>query len=122
MTMTPFEFFYEHAGYSYNPTIGETPEQGRARCAQALTHAERTAQQDGCSYEWRIDPVTDSRDFNNDPYPYRLWECIARDMYGNVFASLHAIDFGPEGTPWDSPYRRVVEAELASGYVPSSAA
>jgi hypothetical protein len=32
--MTPTEFFYKHAGYSYGH--GETPEQGRMRCAAEL--------------------------------------------------------------------------------------
>ena len=40
--MTPAEFFFTHAGYSYDPKT-ETPEQGRAKCAQRLAEAEEEA-------------------------------------------------------------------------------
>lgn len=105
-------FFYRNAGYSYTPGK-ETKEQGRRRCARALAAAERAALDAGASFEWDTDPDCTSADFSDADPPWRLWICIARDANGDVFASLGAIDFGRDGSPWRDPYRRVVEAELA---------
>ena len=111
--MTPAAaFFYKHAGYSYTPGR-ETKEQGRRRCARALAAAELAARDAGASFDWDHDPDCTSADFSDADPPWRLWECIARDANGNIFASLGGIDFGRDGTPWSDPYRRVVEAELA---------
>ena len=104
-------FFYEHAGYSYGP--GETPEQGRERCAKALAAAERRASEEGWSFQWEVDQHSDSSDWCDEQPAYSVWDCVARDVAGEVRASLGAIDFGCDGEPWDDPYRRVVEAELA---------
>jgi hypothetical protein len=111
---TPESFFWKHAGYSYNPTAGETPEQGRRACAVALAAAERAGSDAGLSFDWMIDPDVDSSDWSDDPEPWRQWVCLCRDMDGAVVASLGAIDFGRDGEPLGSDYRRVVEAELAS--------
>lgn len=110
---TPFAFFLTHAGYSYNPQT-ETPMQGRRRCARALAWAEMRARDVGASFEWSIDPDVDSSEWSDEEPPYAQWQCIARDASGVVFASLHGIDFGRGKEPWGDPYRRVVEAELAS--------
>lgn len=110
--MTPDEtFFYVHAAYSYGPD--ETPEQGKARCAREYAKAESDARDSDVSYQWDLDPDIDSREFY-DGEPYRLWQCVAYDATENVVASLHGIDLGPDGTPHGTPYRRVVEAELAT--------
>lgn len=108
-------FFYEHAGYSYNAAT-ETAEQGRERCARNLAAAEGIAREAGVSFDWSIDTDADSSEFSDDE-PYALWECVAYDCAGNIVASLHAIDFGPDGSPHASDYRRVVEAELADEYI-----
>lgn len=116
---SPYQFFFEHAGFSYDPAT-ETPQQGRARCAKALAAAEKNARESGTSFEWSIDPDVTAADMienvrrNND---YSLWQCVARDETGDVRASLHGIDFGPDGEPWGDPYRRVVESELASEFL-----
>jgi hypothetical protein len=38
---------------------------------------------------------------------------LAYDVDGNVINSLGGVDFGLDGTPHASHYRRVVEAEIA---------
>lgn len=108
-------FFAEHAGYSYGP--GETPEQGRERCARNLAACEGIAREAGVSFAWSIDPDSDSSDWRDDCDAYAVWQCLAYDCKGQCVASLHAIDFGPDGSPYASDYRRVVEAELAAQYV-----
>lgn len=111
--MTPYAFFYRWAGWSYQPAT-ETPPQGRARCAKALATAERRAR-GVLTFEWSIDPISTSLDWCDERPAWQQWECVARNVEtGRVVASLHAIDFGRDGEPWGDPYRRVVEAELAS--------
>lgn len=116
--MNPYQFFLKHAGYSFNPQT-ETPMQGRIRCARALAKAERQARDQGFSYSWSIDPDVDSSDFGDNldngvlGEPWKLWQCAMYNADGRIVASLHAIDFGRDGSPWSDPYKRVVEAELA---------
>ncbi len=109
--VTAYAFFLKHAGYSYGP--GETPLQGRRRCAKTLAAAEQRASDAGVSFEWDIDPETTSADFTDEYPAWNLWTCLARDANGEVFSSLCGIDFGRDGEPWGNPYRRVIEAELA---------
>lgn len=110
---TTYQFFHEHAGYSYDPKT-ETKQQGRARCAKALADAERRGREQGLSFAWSVDPDTDSSEFSDEKPAWALWQCVCRDQPGTVRASLHAIDFGRDGFPCASePYARVVEAELA---------
>lgn len=104
-------FFYVNAGYSYNAAT-ETAEQGRERCARNLAAAESIAREAGVSFDWRVDHDCDSE---HGLHP--LYECLAYDCAGKVVASLHAIDFGADGSPHSSDYRRVVEAELADEFV-----
>lgn len=112
-------FFYQHAGYSYGQ--GETPEQGRERSARELARVERKAINGGFSYRWSIDPDIDSRDWIDDNEdggkncnPWQTWQCAMYNRDGRIVNSLHGIDFGRGGEPWADPYRRVVEAELAT--------
>lgn len=109
---SPYRFFMQHTAISYNPET-ETPLQGRVRCAVRLADAERWASSQGMSFEWSIDPFTDSSDWDESPEPWQAWQCVMRDMGGAVVQTLNAIDFGREGSPWGDPYRRVVQAELA---------
>ena len=112
-TKSARDFFYAHAGYSYNPG-NETRQQGRRRCARALAQAESDGRDASLSFEWNVDPHCDSSDFSKARPPWQLWYCVCRDANGIVRASLCGIDFGRDGEPWSNPYRRVVEAELAS--------
>lgn len=113
------EFFYEHACWSYDPKT-ETKEQGRWRCADALAEAEAQARARGWSYEWYVDPDIDSREFSDSRPHWSLWMCVLHDKNGEHLESLSGIDFGRDGTPWSgNPYRRVVEAELASNTLSS---
>jgi hypothetical protein len=112
-TKLDYKFFYDNAGYSYDPKT-ETPEQGRANCARILACAELISKSIGMQYSWTIDPGTDSSAFDNDPEPWALWQCLAYDQHGDIVASLHGIDFGRFGHPDSDDYSRVVEAELAA--------
>lgn len=113
---SPYHFFFRHAGYSYNPAT-ETKQQGRAKCAKALADAEKRARETGVSFEWSIDPHSRASDWRDDGEDYAQWQCVAHDETGDVRASLHGIDFGPDGEPWGDPYRRVVEAELSAEFL-----
>jgi hypothetical protein len=112
-TQTPFQFFREHAGFSYDPKT-EIPAQGKAKCARALASAEAYARDHLFTFEWSEDPDSDSSDFCDDTPIRPTWQCICRDRFRDVIASLGGIDFGPNGEPWSENYKRVVEAELAS--------
>lgn len=105
-------FFYENAGHSYRPGA-ETPTEGRVRCACELADAETWAAESGLAFQWRPDDI-DSSEFTDDPDPWLLWVCLARDEDGTILAALGGVDFGRGGEPWGDAYRRVVEAELAS--------
>jgi len=107
---TETQFFYEQAGWSYDPKT-ETSEQGRRRCAELLANVERHARSSGIRYEWELDDIT-SEDFSDERPFYKLWVCIAY-KHGEVIASLCGIDFGRNKKPHGEPYKRVVEAELA---------
>lgn len=109
--MNAYQFFMKHAGYSYGN--GETKMQGRIRCARQLAKDEAAARRYGFTYAWDIDPDINSSDFDDTRPPYRLWQCCMLNPEGRIVGSLHGIDFGPDGTPWANPYRRVEEAELA---------
>lgn len=111
---TPVEFFRTYAGLCILP--GETEEQARDRGAHALAAAERAASDEGCSYEWSIDPDTDSSDWSEDE-PYAVWRVLMRDSGGRVVGSLGGVDFGSGGEPWGEQHRRFVEAELASEWL-----
>lgn len=117
-TQIPTKFFYEHAGYSYDPAT-ETQDQGRQRGARILARAERKARQQGYYFVWGYDGrdssewIANNTDGGQNRNPWPTWQCLAYDANGHVVASLHGIDFGRDREPWGDPYRRVVEAELA---------
>ena len=119
--MNAVAFFYEHAGYSFDP-LTETAEQGRQRTAERYAAAE--AAKGAIAFEWFLDELSTSADWcectcNEDGEegcgyhsPWLTWTCVAhRD--NDIVASLCSIDFGRDGEPWGDPHRRVVEAELA---------
>lgn len=104
-------FFYENAPFSYGK--GEAQEQSQVRCARELARAERDGRKAGLSFDWSVDAEVDSSEFSDEMPPWQLWQCVAYDADGTMCASLRAIDFGRDGTPHSSAYRRVVEAQLA---------
>ena len=128
--MNSYQFFLKHAGYSDDPQT-ETRMQGRVRGARALARAEREARDAGLSFQWGVDDTAssdwldDNQDGGKNCNPWRTWYCCAyaevpvinTGYYGlkrpAPLASLSGIDFGRDGEPWGSPYKRVVEAELA---------
>ena len=97
--MTPAEqFFFDNAGYSYDPKT-ETPEQGRAKCAQRLAEAEAEADRRGWWVEWTDDGEEDGA---------QRWCALLRDSGSAVLGSLGGLDVCA------GPYTRVVAAELAA--------
>jgi hypothetical protein len=107
-------FFYEHAGYSYDPKT-ETAEQGRIRCAMELARAEAYGRTLGYSFEWRDDwEIGSHKDYFGDDSAYAKREpdtceqCTMLDTDGKRMPfALGCIDDA------DANYRRVIEAELA---------
>lgn len=117
MLTTAEQFFYDHAGYSFDPRT-ETEEQGRVRCAQALAAAEQryldAHRDNGVCVVWE-----------NDPDAARFWEKARRDGSADIghfdqceiacildasglcLASLGGV------LDADDDYRRVIRAELA---------
>ena len=110
--MNAYQFFLKHAGYSHDPKT-ETTMQGRVRCARALAKAERAARDGGFSCRWSVDEMSTSADWSDEEPAYEQWQCGMYNESGRIVNSLHGIDFGRDGSPWSSDYRRVVEAELA---------
>lgn len=117
MDREAFAFFREHAG-SYRPGR-ETEAQGKARGAQALAYAEARARALGAVFAWQHCPDADSSDFTDEEPPRSLWDCLCYGSSGRVLASLSAIDFGRDGSPYSDSYARVVAAELALDAFPS---
>lgn len=113
-TQTPYMFFKQHAGYSYDPKT-ETQEQGRRRCARALARAERLAKDIGLTCEFEYDTLgcigcdCDSEDCAcSTGAEHEVLCAVVRDDCGNSLASLGSICGATR------EYRRVVSAELFS--------
>ena len=108
------QFFYTHAGYSYDPAV-ETVEQGRQRGAVSLATAEAWASINDIGFEWGPDDCT-NREHTDEGLEYRLWTCVATERTDTGMCcvdSLSGIDMGPDSHPCNDPCARVVEAELA---------
>ena len=118
MDREAFTFFREHAGSSYRPGR-ETVAQGRARGAQALAYAEARARALGAVFVWQHCPDADSSDFTDEEPSWALWDCLCYGSSGRVLATLSAVDFGRDGSPYSDAYARVVAAELALEAFPS---
>jgi len=101
-------FFYEHAGYSYDPE-SETPEHGRMRGAVLLAEAEKSAARLGADVTWEDEPEPYDGD---DGYEGPCYCAVLRNSASEVIASLGMVAFA-SGTPDGEPYARVVAAELA---------
>jgi hypothetical protein len=109
------QFFYDHAGYGFNPSNGETAEDGKIRGARALALAEATAEAKGITFRWEDDwEIGSHKEFfgpdsaYDDHEPDTCEQCDAIDASGEVLASLGCVDDAGKD------YRRVVEAELAA--------
>lgn len=105
-------FFFTHAAFSYMPGK-ETRDEGRARCARELAEAERKGREAGLVFDWTADPDCDSSEWSDEAPAYVQWQCLCY-LNNEIVASLGCIDFGRDGDPWNDPYQRVVEAELAA--------
>ena len=106
---TAVSFFFEHAGWSYDPAT-ETPEQGRRRCAERLADSEAWASAMGVRFNWHEDFQIDHAaefDCYADGGP-ETCECVLATLDGECVGSLSCIDDATD------EYRRVVEAEVAS--------
>lgn len=103
------EFFYEHAGYSWNPAT-QREEEGRQETAKALAAAEVAANELGVEFVWESDwDVGSHVEYYGESYrtePETCESCCAW-LRGDLVASLGCID---DASP---EYVRVVEAELA---------
>lgn len=107
-------FFYEHAGYSYDPKT-ETAEDGRVRCARELAIAERKLIEG--PYQIHVEPSEFPWD-GDEPYDGPLWDMTLYRLgeYSTddeIIGSLCCI-----AEEEDGPYLRVVAAELADEYIP----
>lgn len=98
------QFFYDQAGYSYNPKT-ETEEQARERCAQHLAQAETFARVNGWHCIW--EPDEDSSADGDFGSPKVREGCILYDAENEVLESLWSIADASQD------YQRVIEAELA---------
>lgn len=124
------QFFYDNAGYSYNPKT-ETETEGRQRGAVAMAQAETYAREHNWSFSWEYEQER-PQDVFGKPCPRKskcnLSDCkFAHYNPRNEFFSCLLWDNGD--TPKvigslgmiEAPtreYRRVVEAELALEAMP----
>jgi hypothetical protein len=117
------QFFYDHAGYSFDPKKDKDAEAGHVRSAKALAAAERwLARQPGHTITWERDEDYNPDDYER-PMPAIGWGCIVSvngERRPPGTESLWGITFGDEtqNEPWFNPYARVVVAELASELMP----
>lgn len=104
-------FFYDNAGTGYDPAT-EIPFIGRVRGARALVKAEAERIASGMWIEWERDDMPYADDVHDpDEYGYVAMLCRVNPDTGRkeIVDALGSID-----AESDDPYRRVVEAELAS--------
>jgi hypothetical protein len=98
------EFFYKHAGYSWNKAAGQSKEAGHRESATALALAEDEARARGWRVTWEHDVDPDMSGIEDAK---EVLSAVLTDENGKVLASLGGI-----ADP-DRNYGRVVEAELA---------
>lgn len=103
-------FFYEHAGFSYNPET-QTADEGRREGALRLAEAELWAKTNGIEIEWEDDwEVGDHHAEFGETYENggpETCEQATITYEGEIVASLGCIDDASD------EYRRVIEAQLA---------
>lgn len=107
-------FFYEHAGYSYDPAK-ETAEHGRNRMAHTLATAEERLK----SGPYYVDHIPDDMPWDGDtPYDGPLWIVRLWSVADSDTPELLGC-LGGVACESDSPYMRVVAAELAAEHIPA---
>lgn len=108
-------FFYEHAGWGYNPAV-ETPEEGKLRSAKALVAAEKWAKQAGYKVvredDWAVGNHVHEFPDAYDTEPETCETFILMTPDGDVAGTLGCVDDA------DEDYARVVSAELALEVMP----
>lgn len=107
------QFFYDHAGFSFDP-LKETREEGHIACARALAAAEETMQ----AGPYRIEVEPDDVPWDGDvPYDGPLW-CVTLVQGGGWLMDRTVLgSLGSVACTEDSPYLRVVAAELAHEHI-----
>lgn len=109
------QFFYDNAGYSYDPKT-ETKVEGRRRCAAALAAAERRLK-DGPFF---IDYEPDNEPWDGDvPYDGPIWYVGLYSVEGATDSRLLG-GMGMVACEEGDPYMRVVAAELALEWIPKN--
>lgn len=111
-------FFYEYAGFSYNPAT-ETVEDGKRRGARQLATAEREAKEHDLEIVWSRDGESELDDAGTKYADWPHFQVIVYGSDGEILSSLSSIMLADQTDPWLSeayrdPYARVVEAEVAS--------
>lgn len=106
------QFFYDNAGYSYDPKI-KTTEEGRVRCARDLAAAETRLKKG--PYMTIVELESDPVDGKSD---YPQWCVVLYEMGeypgdDTIIGSMGCVD-----CPEHDPYLRVVAAELALEHIP----
>jgi hypothetical protein len=104
------QFFYDHAGYSWDRAHGQTEEDGHRQCARELAAAEQARKNADAWVTWEPDPEGDA----NGQHP--AWVAMLHRWRPNgahvetaeTVSSLGGIDSGP-----GSDYARVIEAQLS---------
>lgn len=113
-------FFYDNAGYSYDPAT-ETREEGRRRCAREMANDEEWLRNsDDVRSQWGDDDSGDHSYLQQDEFRgYQVTTCefcsILDETGSVIYASLGCIDDA------DDNYRRVIESELAGEARPAYA-
>lgn len=95
------QFFYDHAGWSYDPKK-ETSEEGKRRTAAELTKAEQWASDNDYEFVWSDDVHDDDK-----TVPPTTCESCQMIIDGEYVSGLGCVDDA------DDDYRRVIQAELA---------
>ncbi len=115
---TPYQFFYEHAGFSYDPKT-ETVEQGKRRCSKAMEAAEQEGKARGIEFNWMNDDMAcsgcdcgDSDCACGNGTPHETLVCVAYAKCQCCGLKVARASLGGICGATDE-YRRVVEAELA---------
>jgi len=117
MSTTAYQFFLEHAGYSWDPAV-ETQEVGRDRCARALASAEERGTELGFTCEFSEDGEADRSFMDTPDYSAEDRRCaefycaVVRDAAGEVLTSVSGIHEDIRDPQGARDYRRVVRAEL----------
>lgn len=118
-------FHFVHGACSHRPAV-EIRETGWLRGAVDLAESERWVQEMGWEFEWVQDLEYSPDDYDAPDMPGIAWVCLLRDGSRHegehaVVESVGAVTFGGDGYPDGDPYKRVIQAQLASEAAPNQA-